>query len=73
MSDSQYFQRQPDSPSSPVDIDIVLADVSFTLTTDRGVFSRAALDTGTRVLLAERLALPAAGKDTVSGLVDRLR
>ena len=53
MSESQYFREQPEVESSPVEIDVSLPDVAFALRTDTGVFSRGALDTGTRLLLAE--------------------
>lgn len=61
MSDSQYFQHQPEVASDPVDIDVTLPDVAFRLRTDRGVFARGALDTGTRLLLAEAPPLPHEG------------
>lgn len=61
MSDSQYFNDRPDVPSDPVEIDVTLADVAFRLRTDTGVFSRGALDVGTRLLLAEAPRLPESG------------
>jgi len=61
MSDSQYFHDSPEVPSDPVDIDVSLPDLAFRLRTDRGVFSRGALDTGTRLLLAEAPTPPATG------------
>jgi len=61
MSDSQYFHDRPDVASAPVEIDVTLTDVAFRLRTDRGVFSRGSLDTGTRLLLAEAPPLPDAG------------
>jgi len=61
MSDSQYFRDQPAVASSPQEIDVVLPDLAFRLVTDRGVFSRGALDTGTKLLLTEAPMLPAAG------------
>lgn len=61
MSDSQYFRDQPTVASSPQEIDVVLPDLAFRLTTDRGVFSRGSLDTGTKLLLTEAPPLPAVG------------
>lgn len=61
MSDSQYFHDSPEVASDPVDIDVSLPDLAFRLRTDRGVFSRGALDTGTRLLLAEAPIPPATG------------
>ena len=61
MSDSQYFHDSPEVASDPVDIDVSLPDLAFRLRTDRGVFSRGALDTGTRLLLAEAPTPPATG------------
>lgn len=61
MSDSQYFRDQPTVASSPQEIDVVLPDLAFRLTTDRGVFSRGALDLGTKLLLTEAPPLPVAG------------
>ena len=51
MSSDQYFEQHPDVGSDPVTIDVTLPDVAFTLRTDRGVFSRGQLDTGTSLLL----------------------
>jgi 16S rRNA (guanine1207-N2)-methyltransferase len=48
---AHYFAYEPSTDSAPVDIDVVLPDTAFTLRTDRGVFSRGRLDTGTSVLL----------------------
>ncbi len=48
---AHYFADEPSTDSAPVDIDVVLPDTAFTLRTDRGVFSRGRLDTGTSVLL----------------------
>ena len=61
MSDSQYFRDQPTVASSPVEIDVVLPDLAFRLTTDRGVFARGSLDTGTKLLLTEAPRLPDTG------------
>ena len=48
---TQYFDPRPEVASAPVTVMVDLADVSFEMVTDRGVFSRGALDTGTRFLL----------------------
>jgi 16S rRNA (guanine1207-N2)-methyltransferase len=42
-------------------VDVALADVGFTMLTDRGVFSHGHLDTGTSLLLREAPAPPPAG------------
>ncbi len=49
-----YFADDPAVASDPVDIDVVLPDISFDLRTDRGVFARGRLDTGTSLLLRSR-------------------
>ena len=53
MSDSQqhFFTSDPEVPSAPRTVDMVLADLSATLGTDSGVFSSDRLDRGTRILL----------------------
>lgn len=61
MSDSQYFGESPKVASSPVDIDVTLRDIRFVLRTDRGVFARGGLDTGTRFLLDQAPSLPEIG------------
>lgn len=61
MTTSQYFEENPDVPSDPVDVDVVLPDLAFTMRTDTGVFSRGALDAGTRLLLTADLGLPKSG------------
>jgi 16S rRNA (guanine1207-N2)-methyltransferase len=50
---SQYFEESPQTASDPVDITVSLPDGPLVLRTDRGVFSRGALDAGTRLLLQE--------------------
>ncbi|MEM8923655.1 MAG: methyltransferase [Actinomycetota bacterium] len=50
---SQYFAPDPTVESDPGSVDLVLPDVRFTLTTDRGVFARDNVDTGTKLLLLE--------------------
>ena len=48
---SHYFDPEPPGPSDERRVEVVLPDVSFTMTTDRGVFSHGRLDTGTALLL----------------------
>jgi 16S rRNA (guanine1207-N2)-methyltransferase len=52
-SGAQYFEPNPSSASSRRSQTVALPDTSFTLLTDRGVFSSDGLDTGTRLLLLE--------------------
>ena len=52
----QYFDPSPSVASDTVTFDVVLADVAFALTTDRGVFSHGHVDAGTGLLL--RVAPP---------------
>jgi 16S rRNA (guanine1207-N2)-methyltransferase len=47
--------------SDPVTTRLVLPDVTLELRTDRGVFSRGAVDPGTKLLLLEAPAPPASG------------
>ncbi len=61
MTNEQYFTPQPSSPSSPYVIKVALPDGTLTLTTDRGVFSYGALDTGTRLLLLKAPQPPTTG------------
>jgi 16S rRNA (guanine1207-N2)-methyltransferase len=57
----QYFDEEPDTPSDPRTVEILLPDVSFTMRTDRGVFSHGRLDTGTSLLLRAAAPLPPSG------------
>lgn len=57
----QYFDRDPTVASEPQTFDVVLPDVAFSLTTDRGVFSHGHLDAGTGLLLREAPAPPTQG------------
>lgn len=61
MSDSQYFEESPGVASAPVDVEVRVSDLSFTLRTDRGVFSHGALDAGTRLLIEQSPRLPEGG------------
>jgi 16S rRNA (guanine1207-N2)-methyltransferase len=56
-----YFSTSPSSRSDERRIDVVLPDVSYVLTTDRGVFSHGRLDTGTALLLRTAPAPPPDG------------
>jgi 16S rRNA (guanine1207-N2)-methyltransferase len=53
MASSQYFDPSPTVTSRRTSVTLTLADGSFTLLTDRGVFSADAIDVGTRLLLQE--------------------
>ncbi len=59
--DAHYFDDEPAVPSDPVVIDVTLPDTAFALETDRGVFSRGHVDTGTNLLLRADLPLASAG------------
>ena len=48
---SQYFSPDPLPPSDPTTVQLDLPDVSLTMTSDRGVFSREHVDVGTKLLL----------------------
>ncbi|NND74863.1 MAG: methyltransferase [Ilumatobacter sp.] len=58
---AHYFDDDPEVPTDPVLVDITLPDTAFVLETDRGVFSRGQLDTGTSLLLRADLALASTG------------
>lgn len=57
----QYFDPDPVAASATATFDVVLADVAFSLTTDRGVFSHGHVDTGTGVLLRAAAPPPVVG------------
>jgi 16S rRNA (guanine1207-N2)-methyltransferase len=61
MTNEQYFEPRPSSASDPITIRVALPDGPMQLTTDRGVFSYGALDTGTKVLLLKAPPLPKHG------------
>ncbi len=48
-----YFDETPDVRSNETVVDVALADIAFTMVTDRGVFSHGHVDTGTALLLRE--------------------
>lgn len=56
-----YFTSTPDSPSAPIDVDVLLPDVTLTLASDAGVFSHGRLDNATRIFLETAPAPPAEG------------
>jgi len=60
-SDAHYFDDDPSVASDPIVIDVMLADTAFTMETDRGVFSRGHVDTGTALLLRATLPLASSG------------
>lgn len=50
---SQYFAASPAAASDRVTAELRLPDVSLDLATDRGVFARGRIDTGTKLLLLD--------------------
>ncbi len=62
MTSAHYFDDDPSIPSTPVPVEINLPDLTLSLTSDRGVFSRDRLDGGTKLLLME--APPLSATDT---------
>jgi 16S rRNA (guanine1207-N2)-methyltransferase len=58
---SHYFSPSPDVPSRPSTVRLDLPDLSLALRTDRGVFSGARIDPGTRYLLTTAPPPPRAG------------
>ena len=56
-----YFEESPQSRSDARTIDVTLPDVSFSMQTDRGVFSHGRLDTGTAILLRDAPPPPTSG------------
>jgi 16S rRNA (guanine1207-N2)-methyltransferase len=56
-----YFDPSPGATSAEETVAVALGDVSFTMRTDRGVFSHGRLDAGTAVLLRSAPPLPATG------------
>ena len=61
MPEGHYFESEPAVASDRRTVPLVLPDLSVTLTTDRGVFSRDAVDPGTKLLLLDGPAPPADG------------
>jgi 16S rRNA (guanine1207-N2)-methyltransferase len=56
-----YFSPRPGAARRPGQVRVILPDVYLELATDAGVFSPGRLDPGTRLLLEESPAPPAAG------------
>ena len=52
-SSSHYFDADPSSDSEVSSVELVLPDLTLTLKTDRGVFARDRVDTGTKLLLLD--------------------
>ncbi len=59
--EEHYFSDAPTVASSPVKVTLALPDVRFELLSDRGVFSAAHVDPGTKLLLLEAPAPPSSG------------
>ena len=57
-----YFEDEPAAPSAPTTVGVRLPDVHLDLVADRGVFSRSALDPGTKLLLLAAPAPPDRGE-----------
>ena len=58
---THYFSPEPDTPSQPTTVRLDLPDLSLVLRGDRGVFSAARVDPGTKVLLGAAPPPPPAG------------
>jgi len=52
-----YFDDDPQVSSAPTSVELTLPDLSVSLSTDRGVFSRDRIDPGTKLLLIDAPAL----------------
>jgi 16S rRNA (guanine1207-N2)-methyltransferase len=61
VPDGHYFDQEPEVASDPRTVPLLLPDLSVTLTTDRGVFARDAVDPGTKLLLLDGPPPPAEG------------
>ena len=59
---SHYFDERPGAASAESTVTVELPDITFTLRTDRGVFSHGRLDPGTAVLLRQAPAPPPRGE-----------
>ena len=55
-----YFSPQPQAASGPVEFEATVRGLTFSIASDRGVFSHGAVDKGSR-LLAETMQLPQQG------------
>lgn len=61
MPSGHYFSPSPESASEPRTVVLALPDMVLTLTSDRGVFALAGVDSGTKLLLMESPAVPPEG------------
>jgi 16S rRNA (guanine1207-N2)-methyltransferase len=61
VPEGHYFDAEPGVASDRRAVPLVLPDLSVTLTTDRGVFARDAVDPGTKLLLLDGPRPPASG------------
>ena len=61
MPEGHYFDAEPTVASNRRTVPLVLPDLNVTLTTDRGVFARDAVDPGTKLLLLDGPPPPAQG------------
>lgn len=57
-----YFSAAPAVASNPTDVDVLLPDVTLTLTSDAGVFSHGRLDNATRIFLESAPPPPVSGE-----------
>lgn len=48
-----YFREEPEAASDPTTVSLTLPDLTVSLASDRGVFSRDRIDAGTKLLLLE--------------------
>lgn len=62
---SHYFDEDPSIASDPRTVELVLPDLTLSLTSDRGVFSADQVDPGTRYLLLEAPAPKAEVRDVL--------
>lgn len=60
-SRSHYFSAEPTATTQERTVEVLLADVAFTMITDAGVFSHGRLDAGTRLLLDTAVDVPPTG------------
>ena len=66
-----YFEAQPAVGSEPVDVEVCVGGGTFSMTTDRGVFSYGRLDRGTGLLLRD--APPGAGRSNSAQRLQAVR
>ncbi len=62
-----YFSEEPEAASDPTTVSLTLPDLSVSLISDRGVFSRDRIDAGTKLLLLEG-RFPAVSPDRLCDL-----